>query len=138
MGRPGLLGDREADVAAIADVGVTRLVSLTEEMFPDCILRIFGIQGRHFPIPDMGVPAIGPTARLCRDLARAIDAGERVAVHCAAGLGRTGTVLASLLVWVGRSPDGAIAEVRRIQPRYIQNGAQLDFVQRFAETCTRA
>jgi energy-coupling factor transporter ATP-binding protein EcfA2 len=133
MGRPGLFNDVEADLYAIAQAGITLLISLTEDAFPLSKLRPFGITGRHYPIADMGIPALGPTARLCRDIARAIEEGEKVALHCHAGLGRTGTILASTLVWMGRNPDETVAYLRSISKGYIQTSAQKDFVSRFAE-----
>lgn len=134
MGVPGLLGEVSSDLEAIARAGITRLISLTETAFPLDELRHYGIQGRHMPIPDMGVPAIGKTATLCRAIERDMERGEGVAVHCRAGIGRTGTILASALVWIGRTPDDAIAEIRSIAPAYIQTQSQLQFVHRFAES----
>jgi atypical dual specificity phosphatase len=134
MGVPGLLGEAASDLEAIARAGITRLISLTETAFPMIELRHYGIQGRHMPIPDMGVPAIGKTATLCRAIEREMERGEGVAVHCRAGVGRTGTILASTLVWLGRTPEQAIAEIRAIGPSYIQTQTQLQFVHRFAES----
>ncbi len=134
MGWPGLLGDQETDLVAIASAGVSMLVSLTEQPFDRETLRAVGIVGRHFPIVDMRVPAIGPTARLCRDIERAVASGEGVAVHCRAGLGRTGTVLAAYLVWCGTAPDAAIATLRGLRRGFIQTQQQERFVHQFAES----
>lgn len=133
MGKPGLLRREEDDLDAMAIAGINLLVSLTERPFPPELLRQHGMRGRHFPIPDMGVPSVGHTSRLCNELSRAIDAGERVAVHCHAGLGRTGTILAAILIWRGSDPERAIAELRATGRAYIQNEAQEQFVRHFAE-----
>lgn len=133
MGRPGLLGAEETDLEAIAVAGVELLVSLTREPVPVDRLRGFGIQGRHFPIKDMGVPAVRNAARLCAEIHRRIEGGSAVALHCHAGLGRTGTMLAAYLVWTGSTAEEAIRRVRQASPKYIQSDAQLEFIRRFAE-----
>lgn len=135
MARPGLVGKEDSDLLSIASAGVNVLITLTEDPFPATKLAAYGIRGRHFPIVDMGVPAVGPTARLCRDIERDMREGNAVAVHCHAGLGRTGTILAAMLVWLGRSAQSAVSEVRSHTNLYIQSNAQLDFVDRFAEAC---
>lgn len=133
MGRPGLLGDVDADLAALAASGVVQLISLTEQPLPAAELRAHGIAARHFPIADMGVPALSATMGLCRDIGRIRADGRGVAVHCHAGVGRTGTILAAFLVSIGATPDDAVEEVRHAIRGAIQSRAQLQFVYRFAE-----
>lgn len=134
MGRPGLLGDVDTDLAAIASAGIEQLVSLTEQPVAPALLRPYGIASRHFPVADMGVPQVSSTVGLCREISRIRDGGGGVAVHCHAGVGRTGTILAAYLVTIGVSADDAVAEVRRAIRGAIQSRAQLQFVYRFAET----
>jgi len=131
MGKPGLMREPELDLEAIAHAGVTHLVSLTMQPFPAPALTGFGIAGRHFPIQDMGIPTVGGTIRLCSSIERAIKHGGRVAIHCHAGLGRTGTMLAAFLIYKGSDADSAIERVRDVNPQYIQSAAQLDFLRRF-------
>ncbi len=135
MGRPGLLRSTEEDLAAIATAGIDLLVSLTEEAFPPSQLRSFGIDSRHFPIRDMGVPGLSATARLCAYVQRQCDGGRRVAFHCHAGLGRTGLLLAAMLVWSRSTAEQAIERVRQLRPGYIQSPAQERFVAQFAQHC---
>lgn len=137
--RPGLVRDIDEDLGSMALAGITEIVSLTEDPPPVAHLRSFGFGSRHFPIPDMGVPALNPTLTLCRQIDRAVRAGERVAVHCAAGLGRTGTILASvLLLETASDAADAIRRVRAVEPRMIQNRAQEHFVERVAEALGKA
>ncbi|MEM7386310.1 MAG: protein-tyrosine phosphatase family protein [Verrucomicrobiota bacterium] len=49
-------------------------------------------------------------------------------MHCEAGLGRTGTMIAMLLLAEGASPDDAISQVRAAQPAAIETAEQLNFL----------
>jgi atypical dual specificity phosphatase len=131
--RPGLIQDLELDLAALQRVGVSVLVSLESEVprMPIPMLERFGIKGFYLPIPDMEAPSLEAAAVLCDAIARLVDAGEAVALHCKAGLGRTGTMLVACLVWKGMSAMDALAEARRIEPRWVQSQEQVEFVRQF-------
>ena len=58
----------------------------------------------------------------------ALARGDRVLVHCAAGLGRTGMLVAKLLVLHGVSAEEAITQVRSARPGTIETEAQADWV----------
>lgn len=133
MGRPGLQREEEEDLSALCGANVNLLISLTEQPFSPEKLRPFGIEGLHFPIPDMGVPSIAPTARLCRQIEARIKSGDRVAIHCHAGLGRTGLVLGSFLVWQRVDPAEALGRLRAINPYFIQTPEQERFLSRFRD-----
>ncbi|MFL2550907.1 MAG: tyrosine-protein phosphatase [Arenicellales bacterium] len=58
----------------------------------------------------------------------AITRGERILLHCAAGLGRTGTVAAGLLMLAGQSADSAIKQVRTARPGTVESASQEQFL----------
>jgi hypothetical protein len=66
-----------------------------------------------------------------------LDAGGKIAVHCHAGFGRTGLLIACILVRRdGLSAAEAIAKVRSRRASCIQNSRQRDFVHAFAAAST--
>ena len=135
MQYPGLLRDVEDDLLGLRHLGVTRLVSLTEQSFSNETLQPFGIEGLHFPVVDMDVPSCVDALTLCATVVGWLDAKERVVLHCKAGLGRTGTMLACVLIFRGESAVRAIHRVRLVNPLYIQSARQLEFLSEFEPYC---
>jgi atypical dual specificity phosphatase len=132
--RPGIVQDIEYDLEALKRVGVTTLVSLTTLPVDPALLEQHGIQGLWMPIKDMHAPGVEDAEQMCRKVAGLMSNGHVVAYHCRAGLGRTGTMLASHLIMEGQSAVQALESVRRIEHRWVQSDAQVRFLERFSET----
>jgi len=131
---PGVFHDMDYDLAALKRVGVTWLITLTEQRLDDSRLARHGIRSAWHPVVDMAAPSIMEAVAICRGIDQLIDDGEVIAVHCYAGLGRTGTVLATYLIWQGSNALDALEAVRRVEPRWVQSEVQVSFLERFAET----
>lgn len=128
--RPGLVLDLDLDLIALQRVGISVLVSLESEVaaVDAQSLGRFGITGLALPIQDMGVPSLEEADDLCSNITRLIGQGEAVALHCKAGLGRTGTMLVALLISEGMSAREALDVARNIEPRWVQSQEQAEFL----------
>lgn len=130
--RPGIIAELEDDLEGLRGLGVTLLVTLEEAPTVEPRrLSELGIASLHFPVPDMGAPGIPQARELCAYVDEQLAEGAIVAFHCRAGLGRTGTLLASQLVWTGDTALRAIDRVRQINPRCIQSDQQVAFLREF-------
>jgi len=133
--QPGVVRDTGDDLRALHHVGITRLISLTEKPFDPVLAAECGIQCAFNPIPDMHAPTLSQAVQLCRDIDLFCANGEAVALHCKAGLGRTGTLLAAYWLWHKQgeaSAEEAMAHIRRLEPRMIQSTVQEEFLSLFA------
>ena len=122
----------DAALAELRAAGVRLLVNLHRRGHAAPALARHGLAQVHLPTRDFAAP--GPAA--LRAGVRAIEGelarGGRVAVHCGGGRGRTGTLLACLLVARGYAPEAAIACVRRARAGSVETRAQVAAVRAFA------
>lgn len=134
---PGLLFDIDYDLALLKGAGITMLVTLTEQPLPESLLESHGLKSLFFPIVDMNVPSCRATEDLCALVEMALERGEVIAFHCKAGLGRTGTLLVSYLIWEGAPPAEALQVARSIEPGWVQSPIQEQYLFEFAQYCQR-
>jgi len=117
----------------LVDEGIGAVVSLTRRE-PPGDPEGAGLKTLHAPVPDFGTPSDADLRRTLRFMRAQIEAGRAVVVHCQAGQGRTGLVLAAYLVYEGMSAEDAIARVRTLRPGSIETAEQLQLVKRFARS----
>lgn len=132
---PGILCDVADDLTDLQAVGVTQLLSLTENAFPAEIAAQFGMGVLHVPIVDMCAPTVEQAHACCLRIDQSMMAGHTIAVHCKAGLGRTGTILAAYWLWTQHSrgtAEQAIRHIRSLNAQMIQSEAQTDFLREFS------
>ncbi|MBK6896123.1 MAG: dual specificity protein phosphatase family protein [Alphaproteobacteria bacterium] len=110
----------EGDFRFYRDSGISLIVSLLEE-FEAYELGLQGekeIAERHgiaflsFPIEDRGLPeSLARFKAFILSLYEQVQGGAHAAVHCRAGIGRSGLAAASVLVLEGFTPEQAFARV---------------------------
>ncbi|MGQ0605430.1 MAG: dual specificity protein phosphatase 23 [Candidatus Nitrosotenuis sp.] len=107
----------------IKNQGVKSIVTMTEYGLP--ATWIDGIEYLHVPTEDLSAPDIDKIDSTVNYIAERIKSGEPVMVHCAAGIGRTGTILACYLIkYQKMSAKEAIAKIRKERPGSIQSTSQ--------------
>ncbi len=110
--------------ALLARVGATTIVCLNERheldgRYPDYLTWIEAhrpVRASWWPIPDLHAPTLDTALALLTDLRTRLDRGERVVMHCGAGIGRAGTMAAGLLVTLGWDVDRAVDHVAAHRP----------------------
>jgi energy-coupling factor transporter ATP-binding protein EcfA2/protein-tyrosine phosphatase len=136
--RPGLMNDLSEDLQLLKALGISKLVCLEETFEHREAAHGHGLATVHWPIADMQAPTdaigcLGALRQLASDIA---DNGDRLGVQCRAGLGRTGLIVACLLMLLDKlSAHEALRAVRAINPRFVQSNVQLDFLGRFEALC---
>jgi len=133
MPKPGGSAPLAADLDFLFDEGVTLLVSLTEEGTPPAAAADAGLALLHLPIADFQPPALAQQEAFVASARAELDAGGVVGVHCTAGLGRTGTMLATWFVAQGQEPEAAIDAIRALRPGSIETSEQYQSVFDYAE-----
>lgn len=114
-------GDVDPWIDAVRSRGIERVVCLLSDRqlrryhaLLDAYRREFGRERvAHVPMTDHALAAESELRAVLDGLRAADDADEPVVVHCLAGIGRTGHVLAAWLVHArGYEPEAAIEAVR--------------------------
>ena len=93
-----------------------------------------GINFIHLPIPDRNVPTDEIKAmEVINQLADALKEGKRMAVHCRIGVGRSSTIVASVLVKLGMKPNETFDRISKARTMKVPDTeAQIEWVRRLS------
>jgi cell division cycle 14/atypical dual specificity phosphatase len=125
---PARHGDLAERLDALSGLGYGAVLTLTEDGLDPQVLKSAGLDWLHLPIPESGAPSQDQMARAVRFLEQSNRAGKAVFAHCFAGYGRTGVVVAGLMIAGGEDPRSAIARVRRLRPGAVESARQEKFL----------
>ena len=119
MARPRSGEWLRAEISGLERIGIQTIASLLE-LSEEAELELsgerqiaeeLGLAFVSFPISDRGIPRrLTEFQHFVRSLAEEVRAGRGVAIHCRAGIGRSGIVAAAVLVSLGHDS----AEVFRL------------------------
>ena len=121
------------EVDWVKQEGVKSIVTIREEPLEDEWVK--DINYLHVHSNDMGVPEFDDLIKSVDFIHQRITNDEPVMVHCLAGLGRTGTILACYLIkYEEMSADDAIQKVRNERYGSIQSFSQEEIIFQFEKS----
>ena len=121
------------EIKWLVDGGVKSIVTVREESLDDDWIK--NINYLHIHSNDMGVPEFEDLIKAVDFIHQRITNNEPVMVHCLAGLGRTGTILACYLIKYQKlSADESIQKVRESRPGSIQSFPQEEIIFQFEKS----
>lgn len=137
-GRPGRYSPLDKDLAFLRQEGIGVIISLLESTVNLEAYVEAGFDTHHFPVEDFTAPTLDQIAEACGIIESSLTRGSRVLVHCNAGIGRTGTLLACFLAHQGVEPEDAVQRIRGERPMSLETREQITIVARYYESRRRS
>jgi atypical dual specificity phosphatase len=116
----------------LREQSIQLLISLSEAPANRDFANDAGLLLLHVPVEDMHPPTEKQIELCMSAIQKAHSQDMAVGVHCTAGLGRTGVILACYFITQDMSAKNAIARVRRLRPGSIETDEQADAIEAYA------
>ncbi len=102
----------EWDFSRLRKMGYSVVVSLECARLSTFEIEDAGFEHRKICVEDFTPPTFDQMDEFVEYVDHKLGEGKKVLVHCYAGRGRTGTMLAAFLIHHGMAADAAIREIR--------------------------
>lgn len=131
----GTLEAYEDELRDLYAAGIRAVVCLLNIPSDAKVYQTAGFTFKCLPIPDGGAPTPEQAQEFTEFVNQQLADARPVAVHCEAGLGRTGTMIASYLISKGQSAESAIRQVRAAERSAVESLRQIQFLEQWADRC---
>jgi atypical dual specificity phosphatase len=109
----------------VVDKGIKSIVTVREVPLPSRWIDGTDIDYLHLMVEDYGVPNMEVLDEAVNYIDKKIQSGKPVLVHCAAGKGRTGALLAAYMIKKENlTAEQAIEQIRLMRPGSVQSVTQ--------------
>jgi atypical dual specificity phosphatase len=109
----------------VLDKGIKSIVTVREVPLPSRWIDGTDIDYLHLMVEDYGVPNMEVLDEAVNYIDKKIQSGKPVLVHCAAGKGRTGALLAAYMIKKENlTAEQAIEQIRLMRPGSVQSVTQ--------------
>jgi atypical dual specificity phosphatase len=134
LNRGGALTDYDDELIVLHGAAIQAIVCLLNIPSDEPVYAAAGFDFLCLPVADGCPPSSEQVNRFGDFVDRFRGHRAGVAVHCHAGLGRTGTMLAAYLIWKGSPAMEAIQQIRSVEPSAIESSSQIKFLYDMAAT----
>jgi atypical dual specificity phosphatase len=122
------------DLPVLYSAGIRAVVCLLNIPTDEPVYKAAGFDFLCLPVPDGAAPTMDQTHQFVEFVSLQRQAQKAVAVHCEAGFGRTGTMIAAYLISQGDSALQAIERVRSVERVAVETREQIFFLEQLARS----
>lgn len=124
----GMPKPEEQDLIELQSSGIKGIVSLLEDESSVEKYSENGFESLWLPVIDHEAPTYEQVEKLVNFIDDQNKNNNPVAIHCKGGRGRTGTMIASYLIFKGASYEEAMQKIDSKQPNAIKKDFQINFL----------